>query len=1385
MGRSFILSSMERGLGIGLLGRRLRVGLLLAGIVAATSFDAVRAQTTAESVALTNDVRVARSQLKWRRPPLAVAELDRLAQLLGRSNYVLSTLPQALIRKEATNVAHLLDVYPGKIDDLRPFGEPMPVFAARYGDLPTLNLLIERKANLNLRGQSTGSALEAAVQNGQWESASRLIDAGVDVYGTNAHGQTPLGLVVERWWGWQRELPGTNSRSDLLDKILSRGADPFAPVDENSPISIVERAWERRHGNLGDLLLTNSPSPSRRTPSGDTALHLAVKWNQTNDVDFLLASDFSIDQTNNDGLTPLQELVGSAQGGAFGSSFASPAMIPITPGGQSQVFVLQFGTFRTSGPVPMAMADYLLAHGAMLDVWSAAGLGRTNELTALLATNKSLANARDGLGRTPLHYAVFEVPVVVNYFGPSNPTATNKQRSVALAESSTPQFKAAQILISAGADPSVPTTRPFARAHDRSVIPVGSTPLHLASFHSEAAMINLLLKAGASARQTNADGDTPLHLAAADGSSNTLAVLVSAHAPLDAMNQDHKTPVRIAVEAASAPSVEFLLNAGANPQIGLVSNTLLHLAAERSSADVVKLLLQHGLILEAPDGKGNTPFMKSIHARQWETANLFWKKGANINATNGSGNTALHELAADARDDDAGHMNEQSWYDKFGESWLSKPGLRLSTMTNLLHWGLLPAPAPAIWTNTSMIAWLVAHKANLNLTNRQGETPLQLLLGQDWMVFDLPRATNRIADLLAAGARIDIPDRDGMSSLHLATRIPSPQILTMLTKRAGKLDNFRDGAGRTPMHYAAMGPLREDRGYNGTNIAVLLALGASAKVRDNQGLTPLHLAVTNRFDGRLEATRLLLQHGADPNARDSQGRTPLHLLAQAIQSGDYFAKASETLHLLLDSGADGSLRDNEGQTFLHRWCEQGHAQSGNLDQILRELVPQHPNLVNVTNAAGDTLLHVAVRADDTSATQLLMQSGADPLIRNRNGESALYLAEENDGGGIANVVHPKTIQGGVNFHWSIATRNKKDFDSWLDAEPVLAQITFKNGETALMVATQGGVPKTFAKRLLEMGAPLDPISALRMGRFDDARRLIRESTNCPANLWFEAIRLKRFDKIQDLIGTHGNVSALDGEDHTLLFYAATSEQTNLADWFRAQGVTETLVDAVAMGDTNTLASMLATNRDLANSHRAGGDTVLMLAARTRQSKSARWLIVHGADIHAVNASGWDALYLACAFGATNVTEELLAAGADPNGPPSVELPPLHFCAANGQADMATILLNHGAKLDLAQASQSEIYRSMPAGATPLHWAANWGRLELVRLLLKRGANVRATNVVGETPIDLVRKSPSVQSYQLWVPGLPYRAPARDGDKVWGEIETALAEAGGTPVNRQP
>jgi ankyrin repeat protein len=55
---------------------------------------------------------------------------------------------------------------------------------------------------------------------------------------------------------------------------------------------------------------------------------------------------------------------------------------------------------------------------------------------------------------------------------------------------------------------------------------------------------------------------------------------------------------------------------------------------------------------------------------------------------------------------------------------------------------------------------------------------------------------------------------------------------------------------------------------------LLLSYGANPDVRDDKGVSALHMAV---FDGRADFIALLLEHHADPNVKDRHGQTPIFL----------------------------------------------------------------------------------------------------------------------------------------------------------------------------------------------------------------------------------------------------------------------------------------------------------------------------------------------------------------------------------------------------------------------------------------------------------------------------------------------------------------------------
>ena len=129
--------------------------------------------------------------------------------------------------------------------------------------------------------------------------------------------------------------------------------------------------------------------------------------------------------------------------------------------------------------------------------------------------------------------------------------------------------------------------------------------------------------------------------------------------------------------------------------------------------------------------------------------------------------------------------------------------------------------------------------------------------------------------------------------------------------------------------------------------------------------------------------------------------------------------------------------------------------------------------------------------------------------------------------------------------------------------------------------------------------------------------------------------------------------------------------------------------------------------------------------------------------------------------------------------------PLHIAAMTGHTEVARVLLDDSAAIDMRLTNQVDQFITMPGGSTPLHWAAHSGRLEMVQLLLERRANVNATDIAGETPLDLVRVSTNVPHYTVMLGNgtAGYRTPPPK-DKAWAEIAAPGASRGAFTNIRQ-
>jgi ankyrin repeat protein len=483
----------------------------------------------------------------------------------------------------------------------------------------------------------------------------------------------------------------------------------------------------------------------------------------------------------------------------------------------------------------------------------------------------------------------------------------------------------------------------------------------------------------------------------------------------------------------------------------------------------VSLLLATALIagaslnaVRADDRADLTPLLAAVRSGDIDAAMMLVLGGADVDAAENDGTTALH------------------WAAYSGADALVVALLDAGADPNIPNrYGLTPLQAAADGGFAVSVVALLDAGADANAVLPEGETTLMAAARSGNLVV--------LEALLDAGS--DPEARDGFygeTALIWAAIENHDAAIELLTTRGAGVDTasaFIDYQSRragqsvlglgewTPIMYAAREnalaagealieagadlDLQDPDGATALVIAIinahyefaqmLLEAGADPNLADNEpGMGPLYAVVDmHRLavgHGRgspppvglltaVDIARSLLAHGADPNATLKKsiltrthtigdtvlggGATPL---LRAAKSGDI-----EMLRLLVDYGADPFAKMPNGTTALHfvaglGWRD-GSPIAPSYDQgTEREAVESIDYLlelglaIDAANEAGDTPLHAAISGRGSAMIIAhLLDRGADPLIENGRGQTPLAMSER-ESEAIAELVRAASIR---------------------------------------------------------------------------------------------------------------------------------------------------------------------------------------------------------------------------------------------------------------------------------------------------------------------------------------------------------------------------------------
>lgn len=175
-----------------------------------------------------------------------------------------------------------------------------------------------------------------------------------------------------------------------------------------------------------------------------------------------------------------------------------------------------------------------------------------------------------------------------------------------------------------------------------------------------------------------------------------------------------------------------------------------------------------------------------------------------------------------------------------------------------------------------------------------------------------------------------------------------------------------------------------------------------------------------------------------------------------------------------------------------------------------------------------------------------------------------------------------------------------------------------------------------------------------------------------------------------------------------------------------------LIKAIEDGNVEQIKALVKEDSDIVNSVNRHGDSCLLIAVANKQIKIVKYLIKIGAHLDVVGQDDFTPLMLAVSVGSLDIAKILVNSGAKVDfSNDSYGITALMLASSLNKALIVEFLLENEADTEIEDMD----------GDSPLLLAVSRGCLDVVKLLVKFGANIYFKNKNGFTAVDLAMGSP--------------------------------------------